>query len=134
MITGVSPAHFTCTGMGATKSILPYWMRERITHESPCSFDTPTIVYLSDFSGPSFSGVSGPLPSLRIEHQRPVIVALVSVAMKVASNSACDGSGFGLVSLEVWDSAGASAPRRFGSPTSARKQTLATIGNRFIKP
>src|ERR1041385_7825018 len=78
-ITGVSPAHFTCTGMGATMLLVPYSMRELINHRSPPSLLTPRIVYLSSFSGPS-------LPSL-IEHQRPVSVALVSVAANFVSNS-----------------------------------------------
>src|ERR1041385_111555 len=79
MITGVSPAHFTCTGMGATMSVLPYSMRAVMSQTSPPSLVTPLMVYFSSFSGLS-------LPSL-IEHQRPVKVALVRVALNVASNS-----------------------------------------------
>ena len=50
MMTGVSPAHLTWIGMGATTSTLPYWMRARINHESPLSFETPTMVYSLKFN------------------------------------------------------------------------------------
>src|SRR5438477_3255448 len=85
-MTGVSPAHFTCTRMGATKSFSPYWIRALMIHISPPSFVTPTMVYLS-----SFSGVS--LPSW-MPHQRPLNVALVRASLNLASSSSVLGLDF----------------------------------------
>src|SRR5262245_44731909 len=66
-------------GMGATKSLVPYWMRALMIQASLPSLFTLTMVYLS-----SFSGVS--LPSL-IPHQRPAKVALVRVVLNFVSSS-----------------------------------------------
>jgi len=56
---------------------------------SPPSLFTLTIVYLSSFSGVNF-------PSL-IPHHRPDNVALVMVALNVASNSSWVSFGFGVL-------------------------------------
>src|SRR5215475_14052972 len=93
MMTGVSPAHFTFTGMGAVMSFFPYWMRALIIHTSFPTLFTLMLVYLSSFSGPSW-------PSFR-EHQRPAMVALVSVALNLASSSS--GVSWGLAGLVLAD-------------------------------
>src|SRR6266540_1041972 len=61
-------------------------MRACISHMSPPTLFTPIMVYLSSFSGPSWPSLS--------EHQRPASVALVSVALNLASN--CSGVSLGL--------------------------------------
>src|SRR6185503_4427123 len=78
-------------------------MRAFTIHASPPSLFTLTMVYLSSFSGPS-------LPSL-MPHQRPLIVALVSVAWNFASSSSWLSFGFAGAGLDSWAEAGAAAAR-----------------------
>src|SRR5262245_31441246 len=84
-MTGVSPAHFTCTGTGTTRSLELYWTRALMSQASPPSLLTPRIVYLSSFSGPRVP--------LLIEHQRPDMVACVIVALNCDSSSSAVGTG-----------------------------------------
>src|SRR5271165_1717455 len=76
-MTGVSPAHFTLTGIGATISWPAYFILAPMIQESSLTLAAPEMAYLSSFSAPI-------LPSSIGDH-RPVRVALVSRSLNLAS-------------------------------------------------
>ena len=84
--TGVSPAHFTFTGRGAINSRSLYFNYAFTTQESPLTFPTLTMWYLSSFSSPR-------VPSLS-DAQRPDRVELVNIALNLASSSSGEDVGF----------------------------------------